>query len=317
MRYTPWGEVRSHWTASASISLADYTFTGQYSYMDDPSTTGVTEGFGLMFYNARMYDPALGRFTSADTIVPAGVQGWDRYAYGLNNPSRYTDPSGHRPVEGCGDDGSRACYASPLEKILNNQRNAEFQAETNRNKCKGGNQSYCGESVLNIIAFGLTSLGGAAAAETVILGGGVEASLWSLQQIAWRAGWALEEATTAGLAKTFQLLASNPKTEKPFMDFMTKMGTINPGSKNILIGNFPEYRDLATSKGYTYFQLPSMIYNALDRSNLGQRVNSNVIYDSISAGKNFYLIAPRPAGWGLLEELDILLSFHVPVSPLP
>jgi hypothetical protein len=48
-----------------------------------------------MFYNARMYDPALGRFTSADSIVPAGVQGYDRYAYVSNNPLRYIDPSGH------------------------------------------------------------------------------------------------------------------------------------------------------------------------------------------------------------------------------
>jgi hypothetical protein len=32
-------------------------FTGQYWYMDDPSTTSVTEGFGLMYFNARWYDP--------------------------------------------------------------------------------------------------------------------------------------------------------------------------------------------------------------------------------------------------------------------
>ena len=62
--------------------------------MDDLSTPA-TEGFGLMFYNARFYDPALGRFTSADTIVPGGVQGWDRYAYTNNNPVLYNDPSGH------------------------------------------------------------------------------------------------------------------------------------------------------------------------------------------------------------------------------
>lgn len=87
---------------------------GQYSYithlwgMDDPSTSGVTEGFGLMFYNARWlrsvpvtkcrgYDPSLGRFAQADTIVPQsqGVQAWDRYAFVNNNPVRYTDPSGH------------------------------------------------------------------------------------------------------------------------------------------------------------------------------------------------------------------------------
>lgn len=66
--------------------------------MDDPTTAGVTEGFGLMFYNARMYDPAIGRFTSADTIVPGGIQGLDRYAYTLNNPLRYVDPSGHTSV---------------------------------------------------------------------------------------------------------------------------------------------------------------------------------------------------------------------------
>ncbi len=108
MRYKPWGEIRYSWTASQSTtpaySLAKYTFTGQYSYMDDPSTTGITEGFGLMFYNARMYDPALGRFTSADLIIPGGVQGLDRYAYVNNSPVNFTDPSGHKecdPEFGC------------------------------------------------------------------------------------------------------------------------------------------------------------------------------------------------------------------------
>ncbi len=48
-----------------------------------------------MFYNARWYDPAIGRFAQADSIVPPGVQGYDRYAYANNNPLKYTDPSGH------------------------------------------------------------------------------------------------------------------------------------------------------------------------------------------------------------------------------
>lgn len=38
----------------------------------------------------------------ADTIVPPGVQGLDRYAYTNNNPVRYTDPTGH--TIGCYDD---------------------------------------------------------------------------------------------------------------------------------------------------------------------------------------------------------------------
>jgi RHS repeat-associated protein len=76
-----------------------YTFTGQYSYVNDDATDWGGAGFGLMDYRARMYDPALGRFIQADSIVPPGVQGLDRYAYVNNDPVRYTDPSGHICVD--------------------------------------------------------------------------------------------------------------------------------------------------------------------------------------------------------------------------
>ena len=89
LRYTAWGEVRYQ----AGTTSTSYTYTGQYSNTAD---------FGLMFYNARWYDPSLGRFAQADSIVPGGVQGYDRYAYVQNNPLRYTDPSGHR---NCEEDG--------------------------------------------------------------------------------------------------------------------------------------------------------------------------------------------------------------------
>lgn len=50
-----------------------------------------------MFYNARWYDPTLGRFAQVDTIVPDlyNSQDYDRYAYSNNNPVRYVDPTGH------------------------------------------------------------------------------------------------------------------------------------------------------------------------------------------------------------------------------
>jgi hypothetical protein len=50
-----------------------------------------------MYYGARYYDAALGRFVQADTIVPnpANPQDLNRYAYVRNNPLRYTDPSGY------------------------------------------------------------------------------------------------------------------------------------------------------------------------------------------------------------------------------
>ncbi len=51
----------------------------------------------MYFYNARYYDSLLGRFLSADSIVPspANPQSLTRYSYVLNNPLRYTDPTGH------------------------------------------------------------------------------------------------------------------------------------------------------------------------------------------------------------------------------
>jgi hypothetical protein len=51
----------------------------------------------LLFLHARYYDPALGRFISADTIVPepGNPQDFNRYAYVRNNPLTYTDPTGH------------------------------------------------------------------------------------------------------------------------------------------------------------------------------------------------------------------------------
>jgi len=78
-----------------------------YAYVNIRSTTGTAPtdfGFtgqrrdasaGLMYYGARYYDATLGRFVSADTVVPSAgnPQSLNRYAYTLNNPVRYTDPN--------------------------------------------------------------------------------------------------------------------------------------------------------------------------------------------------------------------------------
>jgi RHS repeat-associated protein len=81
--YTPYGSVRSGGGLPTDIG-----FTGQRA----------ESGLGsLMFFNARFYSPLVGRFVSADSIVPepGNPQSLNRYSYGLNNPSRFTDPSGH------------------------------------------------------------------------------------------------------------------------------------------------------------------------------------------------------------------------------
>ena len=52
--------------------------------------------FDIINMNGRLYDPVLGRFFSPDNYVqmPDNSQNFNRYSYCLNNPLKYTDPSG-------------------------------------------------------------------------------------------------------------------------------------------------------------------------------------------------------------------------------
>ncbi|NQZ12819.1 MAG: RHS repeat-associated core domain-containing protein, partial [Algicola sp.] len=70
---------------------------------DDPVTPrGFTDhehlgGSGLIHMNGRAYDPELGRFLSVDPFIsmPENGQSLNPYSYVMNNPLKYTDPSGY------------------------------------------------------------------------------------------------------------------------------------------------------------------------------------------------------------------------------
>jgi len=58
---------------------------------------------GLDYFGARYYRPQVGRFTTIDPAMTldenlVDPQRWNRYAYVLNNPLKYTDPDGKFPV---------------------------------------------------------------------------------------------------------------------------------------------------------------------------------------------------------------------------
>ena len=82
--FLPYGDCRN----STGSLPTNKLFTGQRS-----------DNTGLYYYGARYYDPEIGRFISADTIVPnpSNPQSLNRYSYCLNNPLKYTDPTGHDP----------------------------------------------------------------------------------------------------------------------------------------------------------------------------------------------------------------------------
>ncbi|MCK9208522.1 MAG: hypothetical protein M0P66_15520 [Salinivirgaceae bacterium] len=67
--------------------LIDRGYTG-HEHMD---------AFGLINMNGRVYDPAVALFLSPDPVLqdPANALNYNRYSYVLNNPLKYTDPSGY------------------------------------------------------------------------------------------------------------------------------------------------------------------------------------------------------------------------------
>lgn len=87
IHYYPFGETRQDSGPTNMI----HKYTGQEQDYE----------VGLYNYNARLYDPEMGRFVSADTVVPnpANPQSLNRYSYVQNNPLAYVDPDGHWVVE--------------------------------------------------------------------------------------------------------------------------------------------------------------------------------------------------------------------------
>jgi len=88
--YDPWGARRDPNDWTAKDSRTSFIINRGYTGHEHLSV------FGLINMNARLYDPALGRFLSPDPYVqtPDNSQNFNRYSYCLNNPLRYSDPTG-------------------------------------------------------------------------------------------------------------------------------------------------------------------------------------------------------------------------------
>ncbi|MBG0781695.1 MAG: VCBS repeat-containing protein [Bacteroidales bacterium] len=94
MSYDAWGRRRNpyNWADyQVPQPMLDRGYTG-HEHLDQ---------FNLINMNGRIYDPVLARFLSPDPFVqdPSATQNYNRYTYALNNPLKYTDPSGynHKP----------------------------------------------------------------------------------------------------------------------------------------------------------------------------------------------------------------------------
>ncbi len=94
LSFDPWGRRRNpiSWTYDnlPTSFVFDRGYTG-HEHLDQ---------FNLINMNGRMFDPYLARFLSPDPVLPdAGDrQSHNRYSYCLNNPLKYTDPSGFKQL---------------------------------------------------------------------------------------------------------------------------------------------------------------------------------------------------------------------------
>ncbi len=93
--FDPWGRKRNttNWTYASVPSVPTWLYRGYTGHEHLPE-------FGLINMNGRLYDPILNRMLSADNEVPGvfSTQGYNRYAYALNNPLLYNDPDGEFPL---------------------------------------------------------------------------------------------------------------------------------------------------------------------------------------------------------------------------
>jgi RHS repeat-associated protein len=88
--YDPWGRRRS------LANWSDYTVTSETLFTQGNKGHEHLNKVGLINMNGRLYDPLNGRMLSPDNFVqsPNNSQSFNRYSYCLNNPMKYTDPSG-------------------------------------------------------------------------------------------------------------------------------------------------------------------------------------------------------------------------------
>ncbi len=129
---------------------------------------------GLDYFGARYFSGAQGRFTSPDPMLNSGrpwlPQSWNRYAYALNNPLKFTDPTGLYEWGACsGTDKECESYKKNFRDSLSYLKTARDSFDKKSREYKrldAALKAYGKEGEKNGVSVGFGALDNDAAART-------------------------------------------------------------------------------------------------------------------------------------------------------
>ena len=103
---TPLAEADANGNITATFDYRPYGVQALGAAPNGPGYTGHVNDpdTGLVYMQARYYDPVVGRFISTDPVGPSagGVFNFNRFAYADSNPVMVTDPTGRRICNSAG-----------------------------------------------------------------------------------------------------------------------------------------------------------------------------------------------------------------------
>ncbi len=133
--FDAWGRRRNAttWLYSSLNSLPTWLTRGYTGHE-------ALEDFDLINMNGRLYDPKLGRMLSVDPVLQdnKSTQAYNKYSYCLNNPLKYTDPSGYQFQNLWGNTGAGSAHKGGLGNLVTPG------SRSNKNVNDGGNSAIWG-----------------------------------------------------------------------------------------------------------------------------------------------------------------------------
>ncbi|HBB01273.1 MAG TPA: hypothetical protein DCZ19_09440 [Porphyromonadaceae bacterium] len=245
-------------------------------------------------YGARHYDAAIGRWLTVDPAAEL-MYNWSPYNYTLNNPLRFTDPTGMVPEE---EDPEKKKKLSIFEQMYQ-----AFNSVVGRLTYDMGLHPHQIQSE-NPAEIENASHRRAITSETVQIVNETLVSLVPGGEIAYKLGMDRE------------ITGEDIAWEAAGILLGVKVGANAAKTSTTVLGHFPEYLKLAESIGARSFQIPTGVWNKMSAAEQWT-ANSKFLDRMILRGDNIRLATPlnqvKPGSF-FQKELNYLFDKGYKVS---